>query len=303
MSFHLFFPLPLCWDGGGRGSKAGWDEEPACPAADATVGPSASWQVPPSALTFESLSISSRESRGVQFTENFRAETQPCGPLSPDSPEAVSALQAWWGEETASTFSSRGPATARPGVWSANRQPWLWAGRWAWRGWGGGRERLQCFLGQDMGMEGRGCVVSRWAGPLGDGEAAVAVPGRCSAGCRGLQTASRQHNERWPTFTVSQVPSSREVGRPWGPRSPGLSLSRVPFGFQLMAWKESELVLPLAQCPSAFLYCLLLLDMAAATSGSAQIPRGPGGAKRPRGLLNLDPYFLEDYGSPGCLES
>lgn len=61
---------------------------------------------------------------------------------------------------------------------------------------------------------------------------------------------------------MSQVPCPREVGRPWGGVPRGLLKAlRVPFGFQLMAWKEGEgeLVLPLAQCPSAFLYCLLLL--------------------------------------------
>lgn len=131
-------------------------------------------------------------------------------------------------------------------------------------------------------MEGRGCVVSRWAGPLGDGEAAVAVPSAVP-GCRGPQTASRQRNERYRIFTVSQVPCPARWAGPGAPGSPGASsrLSRVPFGFQLMAWKEgeSELVLPLAQCPSAFLYCLLLLDMAAATSGSAsRFPEVRGGS-------------------------
>ena len=59
---------------------------------------------------------------------------------------------------------------------------------------------------------------------------------------------------------------------------------------------ESELVLPLAQCPSAFLYCLLLLDMATATSRPHicfQIPRGPGRELSALGQsLNPDPYFL-----------
>lgn len=39
-------------------------------------------------------------------------------------------------------------------------------------------------------VEGRGCVVSRWAGPLGDGEAAVAVPSAVPGVPRGPQTAA-----------------------------------------------------------------------------------------------------------------
>ena len=50
LSFHLFSPPPLFWDGGARGSMAGRDEEePTHPAADAPAGRGASWQVAPSA--------------------------------------------------------------------------------------------------------------------------------------------------------------------------------------------------------------------------------------------------------------
>ena len=50
LSFHLFSPPPLFWDGGARGSMAGRDEEePARPAADSPAGCGASWQVAPSA--------------------------------------------------------------------------------------------------------------------------------------------------------------------------------------------------------------------------------------------------------------
>lgn len=154
--------------------------------------------------------------------------------------------------------------------------------------------RASVFPGAGHGCGGAGLCGSRWAGPLGDGEAAAAVPSAVP-GRRGPETASRHR-----IFAASQVPCPPRWAGPGASGAPGASsrLSRAPSGFQLMVGKEgeSELVLPLAQRPSAFLYCLLLLDMAAATSRPHicfQTPRGPGRELSPLGQsLNPDPYFL-----------
>lgn len=66
-----------------------------------------------------------------------------------------------------------------------------------------------------------GAVVSRWAGPLGDGEAAVAVPSAV-LGCRAYR---RLRVSVTSVTDLHSEPGSlpREVGSPGAPGSPGAS--------------------------------------------------------------------------------
>lgn len=108
--------------------------------------------------------------------------------------------------------------------------------------------------------------------------------------------------------SVSRVPS-REVGWPWGlPGTPWDLLKALPGAVWVpaddMEGRGERASPALAQRPSAFHYCLLLLDRAAATSGPhvcIQIPGGPGLESRSAPwelsalgqFLNLDRYFLK----------
>ena len=155
-------------------------------------------------------------------------------------------------------------------------------------------------------LQGWGCVASRWAGPLGDGEVAAAVPSGL-LGLRGPELASRQCAEHHRIF--SEPGSFPRGGLALGPaRDPRDLLKALPGAVWVpaddMEGRGERASPALAQRPSAFHYCLLLLDRAAATSGPhvcIQIPGGPGLESRSAPwelsalgqFLNLDRYFLK----------